>query len=67
MLVVHQRRATVEAPSLHEVPGLATADEEAMEGYRGGLRVEEAADPVGSLPVRKEGYGRGDGVFAHYT
>ena len=64
--MVHQRRATVEAPSLHELPGMATADEEAIEGHPGGLRVEEAEDPVRPLPVGKEGYGRGAGVFAHY-
>ena len=63
--MAYQRRATVEAPSLHEVHGLATADEEAMEGHRGGLRVEETADPVGSVFVGKEGYGRGARVFAH--
>ena len=61
-----QPRATVEAPPHHEVPGLATADEEAMEGHRGGLRVEEAADPVGAISVGKEGYGPCPGDFAHY-
>ena len=45
---------------------MATADEEAMEGHRGSLGVEEAADPVGALSVGQEGYGRGAGVFAHY-
>ena len=64
--MVHQRRATVEAPPLHGVPGLATAEEEAMEGHRGGLRVEEAADPVGAISVGREGYGRRARVFAHY-
>jgi hypothetical protein len=37
VLVVRQRRATVPAPPVYEVPGMATADEEAMEGCRGGL------------------------------
>ena len=64
--MVRQRRAPVQAPSLYEVPGVATADEEAVEGHRRSLKVEKAADPVASLPVGKEGYGRGVRVFTHY-
>ena len=45
---------------------METADEEAMGGYRGGLEVEEAADPVGTVSVGGEGYGRGFGIFAHH-
>ena len=64
--MVRQRRAPVQAPSLHEVPGMATADEEAVEGYRGGFEVEEAASPVGQVSVGGEGYGRCFGVPAHH-
>ena len=56
LLVVCQRRAPVQASSLHEVPGVATADEEAMEAHRGGLEVEAAKGPVGTLPVGGEGH-----------
>ena len=34
-----------------------------MERYQGGIRVEEAADPVGAISVGKEGGAR---VFTHY-
>ena len=45
---------------------MATADEEAMEGDRGGFEVEEAASPVGEVSVGGEGHGRRFGVFAHH-
>ena len=37
---------------------MATADEEAMERDRGGFRVEEATNPVGTVSVGGEGHGR---------
>ena len=45
---------------------MAAADEEAMEGGRGGFGVEEATGPVGA--VSGGGYGRGcrSGIFAHH-
>ena len=64
--VVHQRRAPVQAPPLHEVPGMATANEEAMEGHRGGVGVEEATSPVGQISVGGEGYGCGVRVPAYH-
>ena len=64
--MVRQRRAPVQAPSFHEVPGLATTDKEAVEGHRGGLEMEAAHDPVGSIPVGGEGYRRRFGVSAHH-
>ena len=45
---------------------MATADEETMEGDRGGFGVEGAAGPVGTVLVGGEGYGRRAGVFAHH-
>ena len=45
---------------------MAAADEEAMEGYRGGLEMEVAQDPVGSISVGGEGHGCGFGVSAHH-
>ena len=56
----------VQPPSLHEVPGMATADEEAMEGHRGGLEMGVVQDPVGSISVGGEGHGCGFGVSAHH-
>ena len=66
LLVVRRRRAPVQAPSLYEVTGIATADEEAMEGCRGGLKVEEAASPVGEVSVGGEGHGRRTRVSTHH-
>ena len=66
VLVVRQRRASVETPPLHEVPGLATADEEAVEGCRGGPGVGQAESPVGETLVEGEGNGRGFGILAHH-
>ena len=66
LLVVRQRRAPVQAPSLHETSGMATADEEAMERYRGGSGVEGATRPVGVVSVGGEGHGCGPRVFTHY-
>ena len=45
MLVVRQRRASVQAPPLYEVPGMATADEEAMEGDWEALRWKRPRAP----------------------
>ena len=45
---------------------MATADEEAMEGHRGGFEVEEATSPVGQISVGGEGHGCGSGVPAHH-
>ena len=45
---------------------MATADEEAMEGCRGGFEVEGATSPVGTVSVGGEGHGRRVGVFAHH-
>ena len=45
---------------------MATADEEAMEGCRGGLGVEEATGPVGAVSVGGEGHRRRFGIFAHH-
>ena len=45
---------------------MATADEEAMEGHRGGLEVEAAKGPVGTISVGGEGHGCGVRVFAHH-
>ena len=66
LLVVRQRRAPVQVPSLHEVPGMATADEEAMEGHRGGLGMGAAKSPVGTLSVGGVGHGGGSRVSAHH-
>ena len=46
---------------------MATADEEAMEGYREGLEVEEATSPVGEVSVGGEGHGHRFGVFMHHV
>ena len=51
---------------LYEVPGMATADEEAMEGGRGGFGVEEAKGSVGTASVGGEGRGCRVGVFAQH-
>ena len=64
--MVRQWRATVQAPSLYEVPGMATADEEAMERNMGGFGVEGAASPIGEVSVGGEGHGRCVRVFAHH-
>ena len=45
---------------------MATADEEAMEGHRGGLGMGAAKGPVGTIPVGGEGHGGGSRVFAHH-
>ena len=45
---------------------MATADEEAMEGYQGGPEMEETTGPVGSVPVGGEGYGCRFGISAHH-
>ena len=45
---------------------MATGDEEAMEGGRGGFGMEEATGPVGAVSVGREGRGRRSGVFAHH-
>ena len=45
---------------------MATADEEAMEGRRGGLEVGAAESPVGTISMRGEGHGCGVRVFAHH-
>ena len=45
---------------------MATADEEAVEGHRGGLEMEVAQDPVGSVSVGGKGYGCRLGVSAHH-
>ena len=45
---------------------MATADEEAMKGHRGGFGEEEVACPVGTVSVGGEGHGRGFRVSAHY-
>ena len=37
-----------------------------MEGYRGGLEVEAAESPVGTLSVGGEGHGCGSRVSAHH-
>ena len=66
VLVVRQRRASVQAPPLHEVPGMATADEEAMEGDWGGLEVEDTKGLVGQVSVGGEGHGCCVGIFAHH-
>jgi hypothetical protein len=42
---------------------MATADEEAMEGGRGGFGVEEATGPVGAVSVGGEGRGRRSGIL----
>ena len=64
--MVRQRRAPVQAPSLHEVPGMATADEEVIERGQGGFRVEESKGLVGAVSVGSEGRGCCFGVFAHH-
>ena len=45
---------------------MATADEEAMEGHRGGLEMGVAQDPVGPIPVVGECHGCRFGVSAHH-
>ena len=45
---------------------MATADEEAMEGYRGGPEVEETTGTVGEVPVGGEGHGRCVRVSTHH-
>ena len=45
---------------------MATADEEDMEGGRGGFEVEEAASPVGKVSVGGDGHGRRFRVFTHH-
>ena len=45
---------------------MASADEEAMEGDRGGFEVEEAASPVGEVFVGGEGHGRRLRVSTHH-
>ena len=45
---------------------MATADEEAMEGDRGGFGVVGAASPFGAVSVGEEGHGRRFGIFAHH-
>ena len=66
LLVVRQRRASVQAPPFHGVPSMATADEEAMERDRRGFEVEEAASPVGEVSVGGEGHGRRLRVLTHH-
>ena len=46
---------------------MATADEEAMEGHRGGLEVEETMSPVGQVSVGGEGHGCGFGGSVEAT
>ena len=48
------------------VPGMAIADEEAMEGDRGGFEVEQAASPVGEVLVGGEDHGRRVVVPTHH-
>ena len=45
---------------------MATADEEAMEGHRGGLEVGAAKSPVGTISGGGEGHGGGLRVPAHH-
>ena len=45
---------------------MAAADEEAMEGGRGGFGVEEAAGTVGAVSVGGEGRGRRSGIFTRH-
>ena len=45
---------------------MATADEEAMEGGRGGFGVEEATGPIGAVSVGGEGREPHSGIFAHH-
>ena len=45
---------------------MATADEEAMEGYRGGPEMEVAKVPVGTVSVGGEGHGCCFGVSTHH-
>ena len=45
---------------------MATADEEAMEGRRGGPEVEVADSPVGTISVGGEGHRCGTRVSAHH-
>ena len=45
---------------------MATADEEAMGGHRGGLEMGAAKGPVGTISVGGEGHGCGARVFAHH-
>ena len=45
---------------------MATADEEAMEGHRGGLEMGAAKGPVGTLSVGGEGHGGGSRVSTHH-
>ena len=45
---------------------MATADEEAIEGDRGGLGVEDAKGPISTASVGGEGRGCRVGVFAHH-
>ena len=45
---------------------MATADEEAMEGHRGGLEMGATEGPVGTISVGGEGHGRGSRVSAHH-
>ena len=45
---------------------MATADEEAMEGCRGGFGVDEATGPVGTVSVGGEGHGRRFVFFARH-
>ena len=47
------------------MPGVATADEEAMEGHRGALRAGEAKGPVGTASMGHEGHERHPGVPTH--
>ena len=66
LLVVHEWRAAVKTPSLHEVPVVEGAAAKALEGRGGGVRVGAPAHPVGQTLVGREGGGGGAGVPADY-
>ena len=61
MLVVHKWRATVQASSLHEAPGVDGAEKEVVEERGRGVRVGEAAGAVGQTLLGLQGGGGGAG------